>query len=313
MHGDLLVVPVLGEEGRRRRSGQVDECGKLVRHVLEQVAPATHHLDRLFAGVEDETAEHDGTDWMQGEFESGDDPEVAAAAPERPEQLRILRLGGVHDRSVGGYHFNGEEVVAGEPVFADQVAEAAAQGEAADTGAGNQPSGCRQSVLLGGRVECLPFGSAAGECSPRLNINLDVVQLRKIDDDPVVTGGEAGNAVGTAAYRDRPSFTSGKSDGSHHILGGRAAYDQCGPFVDGVVPDATGRLVARVPGPTTEPAKPISNSRIVASPSTPVTDALPPTSDSHAGRLGRPSLQILCKPQSGRRLTQRKTTPARGA
>ena len=103
---------------------------------------------------------------MQGEFESRDHSEVAAAAAQRPEQLRILRLGGLHDRSVSGYQFNGDQVVAGEPVFADQVSDAAAQGEAADTGAGNQPSGCRQPVLLGGGVEGFPRGPTTRERPP---------------------------------------------------------------------------------------------------------------------------------------------------
>jgi hypothetical protein len=58
------------------------------------------------------------------------------------------------------------------------MAEATAQSEAADAGAGNQPTGGRQPVLLGGRVEGLPGGSATGERPLRVRINLNVVQLR---------------------------------------------------------------------------------------------------------------------------------------
>ena len=63
---------------------------------------------------------------MQGQFELRDDSEVAAAAPKGPEQLRVLRLGDLHDRAVRSDQLNGEQVVAGQAVFADQMADAAA-------------------------------------------------------------------------------------------------------------------------------------------------------------------------------------------
>ena len=83
-------MPVLGDKRRRRSRCQDQGGGKLVRHVFEQVTPTVHDLCRLFAGIEDGTAEHDWTDWMQGQFELRDDSEVAAATPESPEHLRIL-------------------------------------------------------------------------------------------------------------------------------------------------------------------------------------------------------------------------------
>jgi hypothetical protein len=68
------------------------------------------------------------------------------------------------------------------------MADAAAEGQAADTGARNLPSRCREPVLLGRRVKGPPPGPPARQRSPRLNINLDMVQAGKIDDDAVVTG-----------------------------------------------------------------------------------------------------------------------------
>ena len=99
------------------------------------------------------------------------------------------------------------------------MADAAAESETADTGARNHSSGCRQSVQLGGSVEVLPGGASTRERPPRINVNLNVVHLRKVDDDPVVTGGKSGNAVRAATYRDRPLFTPGKTDCPHHIFG----------------------------------------------------------------------------------------------
>jgi hypothetical protein len=127
------------------------------------------------------------------------------------------------------------------------VADAAAQGEPADTGAGNQPTSGRQPVLLGCRVEGLPRRPAASEGPPRLDINLYVIESGEVDDDPVVARGKAGNAMRTAAYRDRPAFAAGKTDGSRHVLRRRRPYDQRRPFVDRMVPYATSHLVVRVP------------------------------------------------------------------
>lgn len=50
-----------------------------------------------------------------------------------------------------------------------------------------------------------------------------------------------------ATDRDLPSFTSGKPDGSRHILGGRSSYDQRRPFVDRMVPAPMGGLIVRIP------------------------------------------------------------------
>jgi hypothetical protein len=73
-------------------------------------------------------------------------------------------------------------------------------------------------VLLGGCVEGFPLGAAACERSPALDVNVYVVELAEVDDDPAVTGGKAGNAVRTAAQSDRQSLTSRKPYGSRNVV-----------------------------------------------------------------------------------------------
>ncbi len=103
-------------------------------------------------------------------------------------------------------------------------------------------------MLLGGCVEGPSTGAAACERPPCLNINLNVVKSCKVDHDPVVTGGKAGKAVCTAAYRDRSTFASSKTDRSRHIFGGVRSYDQCRPLVDCPVPNAACRLIVGISG-----------------------------------------------------------------
>ena len=52
-----------------------------------------------------------------------DDTEVAAAAPQRPEEIRVSLLVHVEKLAVGGHHLSREHVVDGEPVPAHEKAE----------------------------------------------------------------------------------------------------------------------------------------------------------------------------------------------
>jgi hypothetical protein len=53
---------------------------------------------------------------VRPERERGDDAEVAAAATQAPEQLRIVPLAGVDGPAIRGDEVGGDEVVGREPV-----------------------------------------------------------------------------------------------------------------------------------------------------------------------------------------------------
>ena len=59
--------------------------------------------------------------------EAGDDPEVAATAADRPEQVRVVVGVDEPDLAVGGHDLRGEQRVDREAVLAHQVADAAAE------------------------------------------------------------------------------------------------------------------------------------------------------------------------------------------
>ena len=82
---------------------------------------ASHEgVDRVGRRGQDQHPADDRADLLEPEAEPGRDAEVAAAAADRPEQVRV-RLG-VHaeELAVGGDDLGGEEVVDREAVLADE-------------------------------------------------------------------------------------------------------------------------------------------------------------------------------------------------
>ena len=110
---------------------------------------------------------------MEPELEGGGHAEVAAAAPQRPEQVRVLVRGGAHDLAVRGHQLDRQQVVAGQAVLALEPARAAAQGQPGHAGAGHASTGGGEPVRLGGAVDVGPGGAArrrgrsAGRDRPR--------------------------------------------------------------------------------------------------------------------------------------------------
>ena len=90
---------------------------------------------------------------MQPEEERGDDAEVAAAAAQRPEEIGVLRLAGGDEAAVGQHHVGLEQVVDGQAELAGEVAEPAAEGDAADAGGGDDAAGGGQPEGVGGVVQ----------------------------------------------------------------------------------------------------------------------------------------------------------------
>ena len=84
------------------------------------------------AGVEDELAEADVADLVHLELERRHDAEVRPGAADAPEQVGVLVLAGAHQRPVGEDDVDRAEMVDGEPVLADQPADAAGGGQPAD-------------------------------------------------------------------------------------------------------------------------------------------------------------------------------------
>ena len=82
---------------------------------------------------------------MEPVTQAGGDPEVAATAAERPEQVLMLRFGRRHQLAIGGDEFNRQQVVDRHPVLAHQPAEPTGERQPGDADSGDVAARRRQA------------------------------------------------------------------------------------------------------------------------------------------------------------------------
>src|SRR5262245_19304025 len=85
---------------------------------------------------------------MEAELERGDHAEIAAAAPQRPEQIGVLVLGRPQQLALGRYDVYSEQVVDREALLSHQPADATAEGEPGDSGMAHDSAGGGEAVRL---------------------------------------------------------------------------------------------------------------------------------------------------------------------
>jgi hypothetical protein len=88
--------------------------------------------------------------------------------------------------AVGGNKFDGQQVVARQPVFAFQPPGTAPEGETADPGGRHPPTGCRQSVNLRRGVEFAPGAATTDPRGPGDRIDLKRLHRTDVDHEPVI-------------------------------------------------------------------------------------------------------------------------------
>jgi hypothetical protein len=114
---------------------------------------------------------------VEPELESRRDPEVAAPATDRPEQIRLRVSVDAEEAAVGGHQLRREKVVDRQPELADQVADPAAERDPADpdgagvTEAGDQTVLADRGCVLGRRHA----GRRPG--GPSLDVDLDAIHV----------------------------------------------------------------------------------------------------------------------------------------
>jgi DNA-binding transcriptional LysR family regulator len=87
------------------------------------------------------------------EREGGDHAEVATAAVQRPEEVGMLGLARRDLPAVGGHQLDRDQIVGSQPMGPGQPADASAEGEPRDAGAGHHPHRHDEPVRLGRRVD----------------------------------------------------------------------------------------------------------------------------------------------------------------
>ena len=107
-------APAVGE-GR-----QEGDDVHLVGHIGGKLADQGEEVPYPMVRVDQEAGQHHGADGMQPVLERRYDAEVAAAAPQGPQQVGVLVGAGGERPAVGGDHVGGNQVVATEAVSAGQ-------------------------------------------------------------------------------------------------------------------------------------------------------------------------------------------------
>src|SRR5204863_7859773 len=161
---------------------------------------------------QDEHASDDLVDLLQSELEPGDDTEVAAAAADRPEQVGVRLVVDPQHLTASGDDVGRHHVVDGEAVLAGQVADAAAQREAADPYRTGVAEAHRETVLSGRSGELGGGEAGLGPGRAASDVDVDRRHVAQVDDQPVVGGAVAGPAVPAAADCERQAGLARESD-----------------------------------------------------------------------------------------------------
>src|SRR5215218_6298959 len=183
---------------------------------------------------------------MEPVLEGGDDAEVAAAAAERPEQVRVLVGAGAQELTVCGHHLEGQDVVAGQPVFPCKPAYASAQRQPCYTRLRDdsrrycQTEDVRLAIQLAQQHARL---DARAACD---GIDVNALHAGQVDDHAAVAQRAATHVVTAAAYRYQQPVFPGEPHRGDDVRQPRAAGNQGGTFVDTPVPDLPCGVVLRI-------------------------------------------------------------------
>src|SRR5262245_29897468 len=185
---------------------------------------------------------------MELEFERGDDPEVAASAPETPEQVGVLLLARHHELAVGGDHVARAQVVDRQPELAHQVADAATQGQSGDAGVADDPAGDGEPEDLALAVDVVVEATSFDADGLSQWVDARPSHERQVDHDAVVAEGVTRDGVPSAPHGGEQIVLAGEADGGDHVGDTATPGDQRRSAVDVPVPDLANVVVLRVTG-----------------------------------------------------------------
>ena len=185
---------------------------------------------------------------VEGDLHRGHDAEAAAAAAQRPEQVRVVVGVDAAQPPVGGHDLDRQHAVGGQAVLAAEPADAAAEAVAdhADVGRG---AGQRGEAVLGGGLGDLEPQRAGGDAgAARLGVDLDAAHARGAEQDRVLEVAERAGVVAGALRGDAQPVAARVLDDRDHVVGALGEGDERGPLVVREVPGPAGLVPVRVGG-----------------------------------------------------------------
>jgi hypothetical protein len=196
------------------RGQQKGVRGQLVRGVARILAIEAEHVFGRREGIQHHAAQDGRPDRVQPELERGDHAEVAAAAPDGPEQVRVFAFACRQELALGGNDVGGQKVVTGKPVRAQEPAQTAAERQAGHAGMGNRAPGGRQPERLRFLIERAPQQARFGARRPPGRVHPNPLHRRQIDHQAAVTHGVSGDVVPAATDRHQQIVRPGELDRS---------------------------------------------------------------------------------------------------
>ena len=176
----------------------------------------------------------------------------AAAAPERPEQVGLVRRARGDDAAVREHHPHRGHRVAGQPVRPGEDPHATALGEAGD--ADGRAGTARDPAAAGAQHVVHLDEGGAGADRRRRPVQADAVQGADVDDQRPVPGRPAGVAVSPGPDRHPDPVVLREGERGRDVL--RPGHGEYGERPGSVVPRVLGeshRVVRRGAGPGQRP------------------------------------------------------------
>ena len=240
------------DERQRRREEDVRDHRQLLRRSLRLRHEPGERLGRR------RQREHPAGDHVhrvQPVVEARDDAEVAAAAPDRPEEVRMTVGVDLEDAAVGGHDLGGEQMVDRQTVLAHEVAGAAAEREPADPDGGCVAEADGEAVRRGGGGDLTRREAACGTRDPAVGVDLERGEAGQVEHDPTLARAVAGGTVAAAADGELDAGLPRERDDASDLAGVDGPHDRRRTAVDGGQEDAPRLVVAGIAGADHRPGE----------------------------------------------------------
>ena len=215
----------------------------------QEVAIGAHDLGAMLCRIPEDRAGEHVLHLVGTEHEAGDDTEIAAAAAQSPEQVRILCRARGPETTVGCHDVGGNEIVDGQSTLPCEVARAAAQGQPAHAGGRDDAEGYGEAEGMGGVVD-IARGTAGFDANgPRGWVDMHALHTREVDDQAILDAAQARTIVAAAANGDVELVVASEIDGGDDVGDVGAAGDQPWMLVDHAVVKLARFLVVRISAP----------------------------------------------------------------
>ena len=245
-------MPVLRDERQRRGDLEPGKAAELLGRVPDELVEHSKHGGGVFQVVEDRPGE-DLVDLGEAILERGHDAEVAAPAPQPPEEILVLAFARGEELPVRGDHVGRDQIVDRQPEPAGQVADASSQRETGDARGRDDPAGRRETEGVRCVVEVAPRRAGIGTSGLVPRIHAHRAHLRHVDDEAAVVRPESGSAVPAAAHGQIEPVLAGEVHGSDDVADLLGLHDRQRPPVEHAVVDRARFVVASSAAVITRP------------------------------------------------------------